>query len=106
MSKITNYIKRLWATTESIDCSATKEEMVDGKAFTYKQFRLDRSYSLMASDTMSATITDVGRDGKFEQFTVKEDIGKNITVDTVAIFRSKEAFGMTDCIGAAFGKGK
>jgi hypothetical protein len=106
MSNITGYIRRLFQKTERIDCSATKEEMIDGKAFTYKQYSLNKTMNLIAADTINASIVDVQSNGNVDRFKVSEYVGKNMTVDTVTIFRSKEAFGMTDCIGAVFGKAK
>lgn len=103
MSKISEALKKFFSRVEAVDCSARQEETIDGKAFTYKLYPFSGgSIHAHRSDRITATI----KCSSGEVFKVSEEIGKSMIVDTVAIFRCKEAFGMTECIGAAFGEAK
>lgn len=103
MNKILAYIKNFMGSVESTDCESKSTEYIDGKAFEYKTYPISNgAMYCLPGDTITGTITD----SKYGKFSVSEEIGKSMVIDTVGIFRCKEAFGMTDCIGAAFGKSK
>lgn len=95
-----NYLKRFFRRSEAADCSPRPEETIGGKAFTYKKYTTPHKFNARAGDALRATITD---DAAGEQFSVQEEVAQSSTITAVAIFRAKEAFGMTDVIGAAFG---
>jgi hypothetical protein len=104
MSKITDYFKNFCSRVESTDCSATQEETINGRAFTYNKFKFTNGKILT---TKGMTITGEVRDctGKtIERHS--EVINEKCTIDTIAIFKCKEAFGMKEVIGVAFGESK
>jgi hypothetical protein len=88
---ISKYMKRFFNRKEVVP------ENYEERAFEYRTYRLAREYHCMPTDTVHVTIEG-------EHFS--ETIDQTMVVDTVAIFRTKEAFGMTDVVGAAFGKSK
>ncbi len=96
-------MKRFFKTVEATNCEPRQEEMIDGQAFSYRHYALDQPKVLSSGDTITATMHD---DLGNESFQVSEVCNMSGVVDTVAIFRAKEAFGMTQVIGAAFGKKK
>lgn len=107
MKKIKDYLSRFFNNVESVNTQPTQTESVNGKAFEYRTYRLSSVFNVMPGDTLHATIRDVDRTtGKLKEETVQEIVEQTSTVDTVAVFRAKEAFGMTNVIGAAFGKSK
>lgn len=99
MNKIIDYIKNLWETTEKINRFPLQEEMIDVKAFTYRQYDLRYPIFSNPGDTINASLESTG-----ESFT--ETVGFTSVIDCISIFRSKEAFGMTNVVGAAFGSRK
>lgn len=99
---IKTFIRNFFKKVEETDTFIRQEEMIDGKAFKYQTYKFrNGSVRVNAHDTITATI-----DTNDENFSVTEKIGKEIELDTVVIFRAKEAFGMTECVGACFGKSK
>lgn len=102
-NRIKTYLKRFFKTVEVTDCEPRQEEMIDGQAFSYRHYALNQPKTLSSGDTITATMHD---DLGNESFQVSEACNMSGVVDTVAIFRAKEALGMTNVIGAAFGKKK
>jgi len=104
---ILDYIKRLFRNSQSVDCSPRSEEQIDGKAFTYKKAPLERDHKVDCDFTMIATIITT-TDGVItdEETVTSEPFTKPGIINCVAIFRAKEAFGMTEVVGAAFGRDK
>lgn len=100
MSKIKDYLLGFFKRVEETDCSAVYEETVDGNAFTYNIYKFSSEFHMKESDTITATVT--AADG--QMLKVSEPIGKSMVIDAVSIFRCKEAFGLTECVGAVFGK--
>jgi hypothetical protein len=93
--KIVDYMQRFFDRKEVVP-----EKYEEPHAFDYKTYPAHRSYHACPGDVLNATICDeVG-----EAFTVKEEIKQAMIVDGVAIFRTQDAFGMENVIGAAFGK--
>lgn len=106
MSPFRRWYERFVRTVESQDCEPRQEEMIEGKAFTYKIYDFSRPHIVMPTDTFQATVRE-----EFHGVTVYEEkftqeIGEHMTIDAVAVFRCKDAFGMTNAIGAAFGRRK
>ena len=100
-----SYFKKFFFNCSSVDCSPKTEEMVNGKAFQYKRYPLHSPVFVSKTDTIRATFHDMTRGcGKAEEFVVEESCGISGEIDSVVIFRAIEAFGMTNVIGAAFGK--
>jgi hypothetical protein len=98
-NQIQAFLSRFFKTVEATNCSPHPEEMIENQAFIYKTYPLTQTMNCVPGNTLTCTV----RDKDFEQ-TVHEEIGKTCVIDTIAIFRAKEAFGMTDVIGGAFGK--
>jgi hypothetical protein len=78
-------------------------EVYEERAFDYTVYKTPRPYSVAKGDLLRAQIVP---DSGEPPFTVEEEVDRDMVVDSVAIFRTKEAFGMTDVVGAAFGKSK
>jgi hypothetical protein len=68
-----------------------------------KRHSLNREVHLLPGDKLICTITEKG-----EEFTVVEDIGREVVVDMVVTFdieeSDAEALGLTEGIGGVFGK--
>jgi hypothetical protein len=94
---------RFFKTVEATDCSLRPEETMNGQAFEYNLYKFTGPLQARENDTITATLSVAALP---DNFRVSERIGKPMIIDAIAIFRTKEAFGMTECIGAAFGKAK
>jgi hypothetical protein len=101
MSKFNAWWKRFVRRTESVDCAPRTEEMINGRAFSYRLYPLERPVFLNPTDTLTATVTDEHGEQQFS-----ENAALACEIDTVAMFRFKDALGMVEGIGGAFGKRK
>lgn len=104
MNMFEKFKTRFFKTVEETDCSLKPEETIDGQAFEYHLYRF-KGGPVQADENTTITATLFVANLPTD-FTVSEKIVKPMIIDAVSIFRTKEAFGMTECIGACFGKAK
>lgn len=101
MSKFSKWFSRFTRNVESVDCSPRPEEqIIDGRAFVYSTHDLKRPVTLAPYDRLTCTVNS----DLFGSESISEVAAVETYVDAVAIFRAKDAFGMTGVIGGAFGK--
>ncbi len=96
---IPRWLKNLFKKQERIIHQMPPEP--NGEAFSYKTHTLAHKRHLCPGDQLHATIHD-----EHGTETVVSEITDTVEVDTVAMFRFKDALGMEHGIGAAFGKAK
>lgn len=101
LNKIAAFLDRFFGTVHATNCEPDPAEYINGQAFTYKTHKLTLGpVYVVPTNTITATLHR--GDGGVESYT--EQINQSGVIDAVSIFRSKEAFGMTEVVGAAFGK--